>query len=468
MEIVAEAAKPEIVGRWWLPDREQHDEAGVLRIGDTGDMELSVFGLLGPIQRWEAESLPPTQIIWGLTNSHNLITLVSSLPRGFEHSMPGFAVERYSPQVALFGDHLTWEDLQFEAIRVSFPNLARWSGLSGLRRTVGISIRDVAITIDPPNVAEIMLADETRVNIEFTYDLPEISHVDEQMHVRYRFASEQSLDAASRYAADLRHLISIQAGMSVLPDRISLYTARRSGTPMDRDDPAAQPLDLVRPAVHSRPETDDRQEYLLTAGQHPTGIRGLLPAWHKTASRYRRVVDVASALYYAPQSYRNPELLLAASMAETLHRLSEHPQQVERENLARWRSLLATVPDQHREWLTSFVEEQSEPSLRRRLLDLVRALGDVGARMVRNVPHYELRLNRWRNAATHHGLADDLSGAHMYQLAKITRLVVELNLMLDSGYDLVAQLDWLESTSRFRSASQLRLDWPSLAQDQGS
>jgi hypothetical protein len=167
-------------------------------------------------------------------------------------------------------------------------------------------------------------------------------------------------------------------------------------------------------------------------------------------------------LYYAPQSYRNTELLLAATMVETLHRLSDFPHETEREDMDSWRRLLDVAPEDIHEWLSSFVSAQAEPSLRRRLKDIVGALGDLGKELVRNVPNYELRLNRWRNAAVHHGQTNNLSGAHMYQLAAVTRLAVEMFLMQEVGFDIHAEASRIQSTARFRRAAQLKLEWPPL------
>jgi hypothetical protein len=215
--------------------------------------------------------------------------------------------------------------------------------------------------------------------------------------------------------------------------------------------------------VHSDRDPEQPTDLLLTAAQHPGGIEGLLRGWHLVAERYRRVVEVASALYYDPQGYRNPELLLAATMAETLHRLSDFPQATEREGMDSWRKLLALAPEELQKWLSTFVSEQAEPSLRRRLKDVVDSLGDLGKTLVLNVPKYELRLNWWRNAAVHRGETDGLSGAHMYQLAAVTRLAVELFLMKEAGFDIQAQAGRIQSTARFRRAAQLKLDWPPLA-----
>ena len=426
-------------------------------------MELSLHGELQSIEWWNQPSLPPTPIIWGLTNSHQLITLVSSLPRGFTHAVPGFRTERYSPQAAFFGDYLTWDDLKFNAARISFPGLAEWLGMSGLRVSIGKTIRDLAVSVDPPSVPEISLADGTTVRIEFDYELPILGHVDENVHIRYQFRDELGIEEATRHVSDLRHLISIHSGASVAPSRISLFSAHRTGPMFEREDPSNSPLDLVRPLMHSDRDPEGRADLLLSAAQHPGGIEGLLRGWHIVAERYRRVVDVASALYYDPQGYRNSELLLAATMAETLHRLSDFPQETEREGMDSWRKLLAIAPEELQEWLSAFVSEQAEPSLRRRLKDVVDSLGDLGKKLVLNVPKYELRLNWWRNSAVHHGQTDGLSGAHMYQLAAVTRLAVELFLMQEAGFDIHAQAGQIQSTARFRRAAQLKLDWPPLA-----
>jgi hypothetical protein len=460
----------ETPGRWWLPESPDADESGVLRIGVGGDLELELNGLLVPIERWSEPSIRSLPLVYGMTRTQELVTLVDCLPRGMSFGAPGYATERYAPQVAIVGDLLAEEDLRFSAVRVAFPAVSEWIGVTGLRRhNEGPTVTGIVLNVDPPNITTVQLEDGTEVLVSFEYATPKTSStmaITEKIYFHYRPSQPLGLAEISDYVAGIRELLSIMRGESVMPEAIDLFSPFRSTSTDVSDDPGRQPLTLIRAMLHPNDERGAGDvEYLLTAAQHPEGLPGLLRRWYSVRARYRPVIEIQSGLHYAPQGLRDPELLLAAVMAESYHRLSEFGQEVEREDMDRWRRLLESAPEEHREWLADFINQRAEPSLRRRLLDLSRSLGPLRDDLCRNVPEYETRVGKWRNRFVHHDPRDAsqrLSGGQLFQLAAITRLLIDLCLLQDAGYELARWRDQLLGTRRFRRAAQLKQRWSSI------
>ncbi len=159
--------------------------------------------------------------------------------------------------------------------------------------TRGASVRDLQINVDPPGIDPIHLADGTTVGLSFEYNFDLRGAIRETSQVRYDFGGELELTGATGHVAELRDLLTILRGTSVLPSNVDLYSRRRPGhIPRGEDnrEPEKEPLELVRPLVHTASDDVDSPEYLLTAQQHPSGLAGVILGWHRTVARYRRVV----------------------------------------------------------------------------------------------------------------------------------------------------------------------------------
>jgi hypothetical protein len=324
--------------------------------------------------------------------------------------------------------------------------------------------------VDPPHVETFALADGTDVSIDFTYrtDRTTVGRlgVTESIYVTFRPKHRTGINETIRPVSHLRDLLIISCGQALMPVSIRLFCPTRLAAPDTADDPDQRPIRFYRATVHPDVETSEesgRLDFMVTAPQHPKGVAGAIEGWFALYEYHSAAISIVSGLHYAPQVLRDPELLLALIVAEAYHRASSFPQVVRREDMKRWHALIAVTPPEHVEWLEDFVAQLEEPSLNRRLKDLIRRVGDVGKALTANVPKYSFRASTWRNAFVHSQDEGDakLSGAHLLQLAWITRLLIELALLSDAGFKISGSGSIL-SHPRFRFASSLQLNWPAV------
>jgi hypothetical protein len=465
----------QLTGRWWIPPASDLDETGILRIGPKGDLELDLNGTLGRRETLSDSNNQPIPIVWGLTRKQELVTLLDLVRTASSFSAPGYPTETFRPNFALIGALLGLEDLRFTRVGASFPGLGPWIGKGGLSETIGHSVKDWRIEVDPPAIETFSLADGTDVTVDFSYRTERVASerlgIRETVYVTFHPKQPADIEDCTRLVSQLRDLLTVSCGQALTPDSIRLFCPTRLGAPDTDADPNGIPITLYRAMVSPDSEGFSERknlDYMVTAAQHPDGLTGAIRRWFALYEQHSPAISIVSGLHYAPQVLRDPELLLALVVAEAYHRASSFPQAVTREEIERWNALLRDAPATHAEWLKNFIAEREEPSLRRRLNDMVRHVGPIGKTLTATVPSYAYRANIWRNAFVHtqqERSASRLSGAHLLQLAWITRLLVELALLADAGFT-IAGSDSILNHPRFRLASSLRLNWPSLAASQ--
>src|SRR5206468_6865627 len=363
----------ELTGRWWVPPKSDLDETGVLRIGMKGDLELALNGTLGRLDAFPNAAKSRVPVVWGVTRTQQLVTLLDVARTDWHIAAPGYPTETFRPEAALVGALLGPDDLSCSRVGVSFPGLHQWLGQSGLRETVGPKVRDWRIAVDPPHVDTLTLADGTDVTIDFTYrtDRTTVGRlgIDESIFVTFRPKHRSPIDEILRPVSQLRDLLIISCGQALMPVSVRLYCPTRLGAPDTADDPDQTPITFYRATIHPDVDTTqagERLDFLVTAPQHPKGVAGAIDSWFALYGHHSAAINIISGLHYAPQVLRDPELLLALIVAEAYHRASSFPQAVAREDLKRWHALISVTPPPHLGWLKDFVAQLEEPSLNRR------------------------------------------------------------------------------------------------------
>ncbi len=229
------------------------------------------------------------------------------------------------------------DDLSFSRVGVSFQGLNQWLGESGLRETVGPSINDWRIAVDPPHVETFTLADGTEVTIDFTYrtDRTTVGRlgITESTYVTFRPKHGTGIGEIIRPVSHLRDLLIVSCGQALMPASVRLFCPTRLAAPDTADDPDQRPITFYRATVHPDVETTEasaRLDFMVTAPQHPKGVAGAIESWFVLYEHHSAAISIVSGLHYAPQVLRDPELLLALIVAEAYHRASSFPQVVTR------------------------------------------------------------------------------------------------------------------------------------------
>jgi Apea-like HEPN/ApeA N-terminal domain 1 len=119
-------------------------------------------------------------------------------------------------------------------------------------------------------------------------------------------------------------------------------------------------------------------DMLIHLGDIESDFRRVLDQWFVIYERLRPICDSFFSLAYNPPVYVDQQFLGAIQAAEAYHREAVRPYKIDpATHERRVNAILASAPDEHREWLRDVLAAAGEPSLRERLGSLLERTDDV-------------------------------------------------------------------------------------------
>ena len=212
-------------GNWWIPP-ENDPVCGIAEYTPEDGISLCVFNNFSPSEDNESRfGLREFDLIHGQTVNGENITLKETREVGERNGKPEYNVS------ALFsGVHLE-DEVKFDKLRLEFPLLTDWAGISGLNSSVSVSDDDEASAGDTIQIThtrqeplELQIDDQ---NIRFDQNvstqerwigkatIEETTHIDvEQRDGRITY--DNCLDRAKMF----QDLLTLGTGESILPRRM--------------------------------------------------------------------------------------------------------------------------------------------------------------------------------------------------------------------------------------------------------
>jgi hypothetical protein len=426
----------EIKGRWWEPSSPDTDVSGVLKISEHGDVDLDLNGTINSLKDFGGnEWLKGFAVLNGVTQDHRLVTLRGAMATGFHIGMPGYATQRFSIRQCLFGGLFQQGALKTKRARLYFRHLHAWAGGSGIHQEEDPERQGRRVSWIRPPVQTGTLKDGTSVSLRYGSrwtPAPDAITLSEDPFIEIAAAEDLPIDDfASSYIAPIRALLSIAFAASALPTRTVLVIEnldREAGT-------ETVEVEMVRGLLHPPVEADFSPLFVLPRA--PLGFAGLVEAWFPLHQRVEPVIDLLTGLLFDPPHLQEPRLLILAVAAEAYHRIAEQSAGASRAEDARWQRLLGVCPNDLKSWLAQHATMAAEPSLRVRLASLAKRARRSAAPMLTREKNYPWKLANWRNRFVHHDPShlETMDGRQMRKLAEITRVVLEVCLLQDLGFE---------------------------------
>jgi Apea-like HEPN len=177
------------------------------------------------------------------------------------------------------------------------------------------------------------------------------------------------------------------------------------------------------------------REKLIELPRDDRAFRALVRRWFELAEQLGPVLDLRFAPSYASFIYGESRLLNAAQAIEVLHRrvLVGEPDQADLDARA---ASIASCPPEYREWLEAKLRYAHEPTLRRRLREVLDFVGPGITPLTGQRGRFINRIVDMRNALTHWDEVPNAPrGADLHQLAAALNFVVDAALLRLLGFD---------------------------------
>jgi hypothetical protein len=464
-------------GLWWLPEEPDQPVAGVLTFSQE-DVGLELFGQLprtGPEPdpgtreiRVPAGPLSRERIL-GLSTDGKSFTLESCHATGWNLVSSGLVTERFAPSIILRGAHYApGEAILFDELSVRYTQLdawvattgITWSGLADEERPTGFDI-----AFRPPDPVKVQLSDAAlEVDFSWTFNTGEPLRPEVTLRQRAAFVVRVDkpipLERSLELSRELRNFVALGVGRPVTPVAISGFVLPPSDAepdPFTDLPPRKLRIDLFY-RLGQVPEVKDVHPWqmLFTLADARERFAQLLENWLGKQNLLRPVVDLYFGAIYNREAFLEQQFLSLMQAIETFHRRTSletdlPPDDHER----RVTEILATTPEEHRDWLAGRLTYSNELTLRKRLRDILKRCPEVATKLVGKRKGFIQRVGIARNYLTHYDEAleeEAPKGLDLYPLTIQLQALVELCLLLELGFDCGEIDSFFERVGRYREA----------------
>lgn len=370
-------------GEWWLPGNETNRVKGKLAFSNSEGLQLCVYSMVEGLDR----KFPVVHsIILGESSDGLAITLhqcESDWPTLFDPTMAG---TRYNAQVAYVGSHLADpENATFYRLQVRYTYLSDWAmNRHQLKRSetdsgeffYWVRLDDVAVDVADARISITYVADEFEKALADPLKPPPPDCT--VLTVTSR--SGQTLDGFLReYVNPLRDLVSF--GESKASDILELRLHQTNAG--DRINGRLGTLVLFR-------QLERGHDWRNPPGSATKlfGLPDVLPLLTETLMKWflmRRSLRIALQPYFAEmylnQGFLEHRFLTMVSALEAYHRIAlsgENKRVMKDEEYQDWLRIAAdAAPPRYREWVLKKFENSNEPTLGRRLKDVIGVLRET-------------------------------------------------------------------------------------------
>ena len=177
----------EKTGFFWAPEDANNQLPGVLRISETGETILEVFGLSKQLLSRRPLDDPMfnqgasvINRIVGVVGKNESVTLDSCFIKNWNSNFGGLWTSTiYANRAfigAVYGDG---EDATFSKIEFSVEGLDEWLWISGIHTDYGSNDRSASIRFDPPEEISFHLPEGIEMKLVFRWTLPSLPAITE-------------------------------------------------------------------------------------------------------------------------------------------------------------------------------------------------------------------------------------------------------------------------------------------------
>jgi hypothetical protein len=251
-------------------------------------------------------------------------------------------------------------------------------------------------------------------------------------HLALRFDGEVSLDKGIDLVRQLRNLMALLMHRSVQELRVRGVAGGGSGEarpdmmvdifyPSFARDRSAGPLapeDMLLPLRHIRAD-----------------LGNIIAKWFSANETMPQVLDLYFAASHSAELFPETRFLMYVQALEAYHRIRYRNFEVDpAEHAERLAIILASIPEQYREWMRDGLEHSNEPSHGQRVREIYRDLSDVMDEFVEDKKRFIYQVVKTRNQMMHlEGDSLVLEGNDLVLATTRLRLLLELCLLKEIG-----------------------------------
>lgn len=378
-------------GFFWLPSNEAERIPGTLKIDETGQISLSLFGWrdLEPIDDSSPSLNPAGLPAFANAQSHSRIhgliqgkavTLDRCIPATSRTSLSGGISE--GSYIALRAYVGAWwtsdEDVTFSRIHLHMTNLHEWLMMNAV--SLDNNFDDFAsgrfsLSFNAPEPLSIDLPSGATLSFRLAYSSPSVSVAPTDISFYQRAYLRLDLNDIAPLEDLLATTTAFQRLLSVAVDQPCEVTALSGFTPDLIIDGREAPITIYTGRTSRPRPTEDVpwHRMLFTFNDVRSRFPDMVINWLSEDQRLDPALNLYDALMAGAYQHADGRFLATAQSIEALHRrlFPEKREMSDDEFTALCGDLVEASPSDKRDWVRQRLQHANEPTFRQRVRDLV-------------------------------------------------------------------------------------------------
>ncbi|KUJ95287.1 MAG: hypothetical protein H5T94_04165 [Pseudothermotoga sp.] len=361
----------EYKGIWWLPDNPETRVHGSLRLVEEG----LILDLIGSFK----EFFSNPEIILGFSSDGKKITLHKCFEIDSRFAIPGFQTSLFEALEAFVGVHFqTKDEIKFKSLSVHYSHLnlrSHLSGLCALKLPQRKGEEELLISCKPPEVIQVDIGDykvclEMKLRCNFS-PYEKAVDIKEKTYVTIESAEERSFEDLKRSIKHIQDFLTLLVGQPVYPLEIEART--ELSKEIMNDEVNYLPVQVYLGMSRIFGAQQFRSFYVpFNVGNIGEWFRNYLKGWFEKKESLESVYTLYLGTLYNPSMYPEQKFLSLVYAIEAYHRhFVKNCELPEVEHKRRLEEILSASPEKHRTWLQEKLKYSNEPSLRKRLKEIM-------------------------------------------------------------------------------------------------
>lgn len=432
-------------GKWWLSSNPAIQIPGTLRFSqdDGAILELDGSFAEGP----EINGICNPAIVNGISSDGKAITLHRCLGKHWTRSndfVHGRAFETTTLHAhnVFVGVHFnSEEEIKFNHLRVRYSYLDAWLGISGF--SFEDNRTEQLLRYRKPDSITVRIDDNLTLHIAFEASWSPYSVTEPRISQRAWLFIVPSRETSFGELIQIVHrigvLLSLATGESIYPADIRGQTELAKVTRGDYtfyEDVGAFYQLASTPKQKLTVSFEPMLSYQTVANRFEYMLRN----WFRKAEQLEPVYELYFVSVYGRQMYQAQKFLCLIQALESYHRRMVNNRELpKKDHNKRIEEIMRDVPSEYQDWLRGKLNYSNEPTLRRRLEELLNRFPTTVSSLIKGTQAFIFKVCDTRNYLTHYDpkLKNDVvKGEALYRITLQITALVEMCLLEELGFTL--------------------------------
>ncbi len=446
----------EYTGKWWLPTSPNKRIAGRLKFSQEEGAILLVDGNFS--EKEKGPFINP-EIINGLSSAGVDITLYNCIQRKLTLHDGSHATSEFSAHFIFVGINFEKQgDMIFHRMKIHYSRLDEWLGVTGFETKK--DGEEITIKYRRPDSVLAIVNDELRLEIVFSYSWSPFmlneANLKQTSLIQIDTTHPKNFDEFQPIMRQMQNFLTLANLEPVYPSSIIGITDFQT---WKEDNVINYPQVGIFYQLAGATLPQDRASSsmpLFSFKSVSSKFEELIINWFRKMELLEPVEQLYFGLFYNPSMYSEQKFLCCIQAVEAYHRRTTDNMELPPiEHEERLSKILKNTPQEYKDWLKDELEHSNEPSLRKRLKELLRENKSILKDYIADQKKFINKVIDTRNCFTHYTTESCNRAAKKEELHQITeqlKMMIEICFLSELGFSQNEIRSLIETRYRHRKS----------------